>query len=143
MEDKNFIAPKEIILPHCALPGRNFLVNANLAHQRKNLAQWGNFFHDSFSCVLYPDFSKYLVPKRIFTVIALIAKIRGCRLIYMSYFEFFKKKSLFLKVRSRCLFVAFCSFFPSSLTVFHRGRQQKSRGRQWKSSRADKQHCFP
>ena len=40
-------------------------------------------------------------------------------------------------------FVAFCSFFPCSLTVFHRGRQQKSRGRQWKSSRADKQHCFP
>ena len=27
-------------------------------------------------------------------------------------------------------FVAFCSFFPCSLTVFHRGRQQKSRGRQ-------------
>ena len=32
-------------------------------------------------------------------------------------------------------FVAFCSFFPCSLTVFHRGTQ-------WKSSRADKQHCF-
>ena len=28
------------------------------------------------------------------------------------------------------LFVAFCSFFPCSLTVFHRGRQQKSGGRQ-------------
>ena len=27
-------------------------------------------------------------------------------------------------------FVAFCSFFPCSLTVFHRGRQQKSGGRQ-------------
>ena len=40
-------------------------------------------------------------------------------------------------------FVAFCSFFPCSLTAFHRGRQQKSGGRQWKSSRADKQHCFP
>ena len=26
--------------------------------------------------------------------------------------------------------VAFCSFFPCSLTVFHRGRQQKSGGRQ-------------
>ena len=40
-------------------------------------------------------------------------------------------------------FVAFCSFFPYSLTVVHRGRQQKSGGRQQKSSRADKQHCFP
>ena len=27
-------------------------------------------------------------------------------------------------------FVAFCSFFPCSLTVFHRGRQQKRWGRQ-------------
>ena len=27
-------------------------------------------------------------------------------------------------------FVAFCSFFPCSLSVFHRGRQQKSGGRQ-------------
>ena len=27
-----------------------------------------------------------------------------------------------------------CSFFQCSLTVFHRGRQQKSGGRQWKSS---------
>ena len=27
-------------------------------------------------------------------------------------------------------FVAFCSFFPCSLTVFHRGRQQKSGNRQ-------------
>ena len=27
-------------------------------------------------------------------------------------------------------FVAFCSFFPCSLTVVHRGRQQKSGGRQ-------------
>ena len=41
------------------------------------------------------------------------------------------------------LFVAFCSFFPCSLTFVHRGRQQKSGGRQWKSSRADKQHYFP
>ena len=41
------------------------------------------------------------------------------------------------------LFVAFCSFFPCSLTVFIQGRQQKSGGRQQKSSRADKQHCFP
>ena len=41
------------------------------------------------------------------------------------------------------LFVAFCSFFPCSLTVVHRGRQRKSGGRQWKCSRADKQHCFP
>ena len=40
-------------------------------------------------------------------------------------------------------FVAFCSFFPCSLTVFIQGRQQKSGGRQQKSSRADKQHCFP
>ena len=31
-------------------------------------------------------------------------------------------------------FVAFCSFFPCSLTVVHRGRQRKSGGRQWKSS---------
>ena len=27
-------------------------------------------------------------------------------------------------------FVAFCSYFPCSLTVFHRGRKQKSGGRQ-------------
>ena len=38
---------------------------------------------------------------------------------------------------------SFCSFFPCSLTFFHRGRKQKSGGRQQKSSRADKQHCFP
>ena len=41
------------------------------------------------------------------------------------------------------VFVAFCSFFPCSLTFFHRGRKQKSGGRQQKSSRADKQDCFP
>ena len=41
------------------------------------------------------------------------------------------------------VFVAFCSFFPCSLTVFIQGRQQKSGGRQQKSSRADKQDCFP
>ena len=40
-------------------------------------------------------------------------------------------------------FVVFCSFFSCSLIVFHRGRKQKSVGRQQKSSRADKQHCFP
>ena len=56
-------------------------------------------------------------------------------------------------------FVAFCSFFPCSLTVFHRGRQQKvgvdnekplepknstvfHRDRQWKSSRAGQQNTF-
>ena len=56
-------------------------------------------------------------------------------------------------------FVAFCSFFPCSLTVVHRGRQWKSgvdnekalvltnstvfhRGRQWKSSRAGQQNIF-
>ena len=56
-------------------------------------------------------------------------------------------------------FVAFCSFFPCSLTVFQRGRQQKSgvdnkkaleltnstvfhRGRQQKSSRAGQQNFF-
>ena len=33
-------------------------------------------------------------------------------------------------------FVALCSFFPGSLTVFHRGRQPESGGRQLKSSRA-------
>ena len=32
------------------------------------------------------------------------------------------------------LFVAFCSFFSGSLTVVHRGRQQKSGGRQQKKS---------
>ena len=47
------------------------------------------------------------------------------------------------KISKKNAFVAFCSFFPCSLTVFHRGRQQKRWGRQWKSSRADKQHCFP
>ena len=41
------------------------------------------------------------------------------------------------------LFVAFCSFFPGSLTVVHRGRKQKSGGRQQKSSRAGQQYCFP
>ena len=30
-------------------------------------------------------------------------------------------------------FVAFCSYFPGSLNVVHRGRQQKSGGRQPKS----------
>ena len=44
--------------------------------------------------------------------------------------------------KSQKTFVAFCSFFPCSLTVFHRGRQQKSRGRQWKSSRAGQQNFF-
>ena len=39
-------------------------------------------------------------------------------------------------------FVAFCSFFPCSLTVFHKGRQQKSGGRQQKSSRAGQQNNF-
>ena len=40
-------------------------------------------------------------------------------------------------------FVAFCSFFPCSLTFFHRRKKKKSGGRQQKSSRADKQDCFP
>ena len=40
------------------------------------------------------------------------------------------------------LFVAFCSFFPCSLTVVHRDRQQKSGGRQWKSSRAGQQNIL-
>ena len=40
------------------------------------------------------------------------------------------------------IFVAFCSFFPCSLTVVHRGRQWKSGGRQWKSSRAGRQNIF-
>ena len=39
-------------------------------------------------------------------------------------------------------FVAFCSFFPSSLTVFHRGRQLKSGSRQQKSFRAGQQNIF-
>ena len=52
------------------------------------------------------------------------------------------KYNLVLQIK-HLFFVAFCSFFPCSLTVFHRGRQQKSMGRQWKSSRADKQNCFP
>ena len=34
-------------------------------------------------------------------------------------------------------FVAFHSFFPYNITVFHKGRQQKSGGRQCKRSRAD------
>ena len=46
-----------------------------------------------------------------------------------------KKKNIYFLLITP-IFVAFCSFFPCSLTVFHRGRQQKS-------SRADKQHCFP
>ena len=37
-------------------------------------------------------------------------------------------------------FVAFCSFFPGSLTGFHKGRQLKSGGRQLKSSRAGQQN---
>ena len=51
--------------------------------------------------------------------------------------------SRFLSAAIEQWFVAFCSFFPCSLTVFHRGKQWKSGSRQWKSSRADKQHCFP
>ena len=47
------------------------------------------------------------------------------------------------------MFVAFCSYFPGSLTVVHKGRQQKSGvrqqksgGRQQKSSRAGQQNYF-
>ena len=60
---------------------------------------------------------------------------------YMKNFLYALKVFIFLPYQ--LLFVAFCSFFPCSLTVVHRGRKQKSGGRQWKSSRADKQHCFP
>ena len=38
------------------------------------------------------------------------------------------------------MFVAFRSYFPSSLTVVHREGQQKSVGRQRKSSRAGQQN---
>ena len=37
----------------------------------------------------------------------------------------------------------FVVFLQCSLTVFHRGRKQKSGGTKGKSSRADKQLCFP
>ena len=40
------------------------------------------------------------------------------------------------------IFVAFCSFFTCSLTVVHKGRPWKRRGRQWKSSRAGQQNNF-
>ena len=53
----------------------------------------------------------------------------------------FQSKSEYIADNST--FVACCIFFLCSLTVFHRGRQQKSGGRKWKSSWADKQHCFP
>ena len=36
----------------------------------------------------------------------------------------------------RSTFVAFCSFFPGSFTVFHKDRQLKN-------SRAGEQYCFP
>ena len=52
-------------------------------------------------------------------------------------FETHKDKALQFSV-----FVAFCSFFPCSLTFFHRGRKQKSGGRQQKSSRAGQQNNF-
>ena len=38
--------------------------------------------------------------------------------------------TLVTSFHTRYKFVAFCFFFPFSLTVFHRGRQQKSGGRQ-------------
>ena len=46
--------------------------------------------------------------------------------------DIMKKKKNYVppKVSNGILFVTFCSFFPCSLTVFHRGRQQKSGGRQ-------------
>ena len=37
----------------------------------------------------------------------------------------------------------FVAFFHVASLFLYRGRQQKSGGRQQKSSRADKQHCFP
>ena len=67
--------------------------------------------------------------------------------IFTTYFWFKhsseKNASLKFMFTPQITFVAFCSFFPCSLTVFHMGRQQKSGGRQQKSSRADKQLCFP
>ena len=36
----------------------------------------------------------------------------------------------------------FVAFFPGSLTVFHKGRQLKSGGRQLKSSKAGQQNNF-
>ena len=39
-------------------------------------------------------------------------------------------------IPSTYMFVSFCSFFLSSLTVVHKGRQWKSGGKQQKSSRA-------
>ena len=44
--------------------------------------------------------------------------------------------------RDQLPFVAFCSFFPCSLTVFHRGRQWKSGGRQWISLEVDNRITF-
>ena len=46
------------------------------------------------------------------------------------YFTVSEKCSDFCQVRYYDTFVAFCSFFPCSLTAFHRGRQQKSGVRQ-------------
>ena len=57
--------------------------------------------------------------------------------------QIFKIDLKILNIWQQIWFVAFCSFFTCSLTVFHRGRQQKSGGRQWKSSRAGQQNIFP
>ena len=84
--------------------------------------------------------------------------IRKSEVSYKSYsdwfwlglFWLFSNLLAFVEVSTpfnyRCLsitfFVAFCSFFPCSLTVFHRKKKQKSRDRQWKSSRAEQQNNF-
>ena len=68
----------------------------------------------------------------------------GGKMVKTQYPESRLGKSVDYELKSYTIsFVAFCSFFPCSLTDFIQGRQQKSGGRQQKSSRADKQHCFP
>ena len=49
-----------------------------------------------------------------------------CFFINFSVFEYIQNRCVFVTTN----FVAFFIFFPCSLTVFHRGRQQKSGGRQ-------------
>ena len=72
------------------------------------------------------------------------------------YYKLFVKGQINVALVEKYIFVAFCSFFPCSLTVCERGRKQKKwgrqqksevdnrkrGGRQQKSSRADKWNDF-
>ena len=89
---------------------------------------------------LYPPFWKFLQKKCWDMLTYLWSKLRIQALVLnlmcnLLTYHLVRKKSKYI-------FVAFCSFFPCSLTVVHRDRQRKSGGRQWKSSRAGQQNIF-